>query len=304
MPPAEYEGQAQPAPLPSDVKDDLFQGTEVFAKNAVSATEINMGPESLDLVGGSEKRRASTMVLNVVRTYTYDKPGMYDAAEVEKFRSKLNSGDWSCSVRTRDLKNGSSSDICHKRRSDGLRESAIVTVEPKSLTFIHTIRRQPANGSSNGSGLSGFSFSYGGSWATPMIAMADLSELGALGTLDGFYRGVAGEGAQVQREVEQLARSEARIAEGQARMAEGDARMAESQARIAEGFGRMNSPEYRIQTDKMKIDIDTKINSPEMKEKFEKLNREFGSPEFKQKVKDAKEKNKQDEDSVAKPQPE
>lgn len=130
------------------VKDDLFAGTEVFEKNATGVQEITMDPDSLNMVGGPEGRRAHNMVLNVVRTYSYDKPGMYNMADVDAFRNKLNSGDWRCSVHTRDLKNGSSTDICSKRRTDGMKESAIITVEPRGLTFIHTIRKAGGPGES------------------------------------------------------------------------------------------------------------------------------------------------------------
>jgi hypothetical protein len=88
------------------------------------------------------------MVLNVVRTYTYDKPGMYNMADVDAIRNKLNTGDWHCSVHVRDLKNGSGSDVCNKHRTDGMRETAIIEVEPKELTFIHTIRRGGGPGES------------------------------------------------------------------------------------------------------------------------------------------------------------
>jgi hypothetical protein len=73
---------------------------------------------------------------------------MYNMADVDAFRAKLNTGDWHCSVHTRDLKNGSSTDVCQKRRTDGLRETAIITVEPKDLTFIHTIRKPSDDDSS------------------------------------------------------------------------------------------------------------------------------------------------------------
>ncbi len=136
------------------MKDDLFDGTEQFAKNATDVTEVTMDPRTLDMVDGKDKERAHRMRLNVVRTYTYDKPGMYDMAEVEKFRNKLNTGDWHCSVRTRSLKTGNSTDVCQKTRTDGLVESAIMTVSAKQLTFIHTIREK---GSSGGS--------WGGAWS-------------------------------------------------------------------------------------------------------------------------------------------
>ena len=146
-------GKAQTS---STAKDDLFAGTDIFAKGASNVTEITMDPDTLDLVGGKDGRKAHNMILNVVHTYTYDKPGMYRMEDVDAFRNKLNSGDWHCSVHTRDLKNGSSTDVCNKRRSDGLAESAIVTVEPKSLTFIHTIRKR---GEDDHSEIGNFNFS-------------------------------------------------------------------------------------------------------------------------------------------------
>jgi hypothetical protein len=126
------------------VKDDLFNGTEIFAKGATDVTEVTMDPDTLGMVGGKDKARAKSMVLNVVRTYEYDKPGMYRIEDVDAFRNKLNTGDWHCSVHTRSLKTGESTDVCNKRRGDDMTETAIITVEPKSLTFIHTIRRKYA----------------------------------------------------------------------------------------------------------------------------------------------------------------
>jgi hypothetical protein len=134
----------------SPVKDDLFNGTEIFAKGASDVTEVTMDPQTLGMVGGKNKSRASNMVLNVVRTYEYDKPGMYKIEDVETFRNKLNTGEWHCSVHTRSMKTGESTDICNKQRNDGLSEQAIITVEPKGLTFIHIIRKKNEDGSEVG----------------------------------------------------------------------------------------------------------------------------------------------------------
>ena len=130
------------------VKDDLFAGTEKFAKGASDVTELTMDPQTLQMVGGRDAHRAHRMVLNVVHTYSYDKPGMYNIADVEEFRNKLNTGDWHCSVHTRDMKHGESTDICNKSRTDGMVETAIITVEPKELTFIHTIKQGGEGGGS------------------------------------------------------------------------------------------------------------------------------------------------------------
>jgi hypothetical protein len=130
------------AQMSAPVKDDLFAGTEVFAKGASDITEVTMNPDTLDLVTGRDGKKAHSMVLNVVRTYTYDKPGMYRAEDVDAYRNKLNSTDWYCSIHTRSLKTGDSTDVCNKRRSDDMVETAIITVSPKSLTFIHIIRKK------------------------------------------------------------------------------------------------------------------------------------------------------------------
>lgn len=146
------QGQGAGAGQNTRTKDDLFAGTEQFEKNATSVTEIDMDPDSLEQVRGKDAPQAHSTLLNVVRTYGYDKPGMYDMAAVDKYRDKLNSGDWHCSVHTRELKTGESTDVCQKRRSDDLREDAIITVAPKELTFIHHIKRA-GGGHSDMSGL-------------------------------------------------------------------------------------------------------------------------------------------------------
>lgn len=160
------EGGQSTQPL---AKDDLFAGTEVFAKGASDITEITMDPDTLNMVGGPDQHKARSMVLNVVRTYTYDKPGMYNMSDVDAIRNKLNSGDWHCSVHIRDLKNGTGSDVCGKRRTDGMKETAIIEVEQKQLTFIHTIRREGGPGTSE----MGFFPMLPGLSGLPALAMMD-----------------------------------------------------------------------------------------------------------------------------------
>ena len=159
----------------SNTKDDLFAGTEVFEKNAVDVTEITMDPDALAMVNGKDKDKAHDTVLQTVRTYEYDKPGMYNMADVDKIRERLNTGDWHCSVRERHIKSGESTDICEKRRTDDLHESAIIEVEPKELTFIHRISHHPAGIMMPG--MSGLGAGFG-------IGMGELGALSSLATLD------------------------------------------------------------------------------------------------------------------------
>ena len=42
------------------VKDDLFAGTEIFAKGASDVTEVTMDPDTLGMVTGKDGKRATT----------------------------------------------------------------------------------------------------------------------------------------------------------------------------------------------------------------------------------------------------
>jgi hypothetical protein len=252
-----------PEPVPEGMgqnaeagKDDLFAGTEEFAKNASDVTEINMDPQSLGMVGGSDGARAHRMVLNVVRTYSYDKPGMYDMAAVEKYRAKLNTGDWYCSVHTRNMKSGSSTDVCGKRRTDGMKETAIITVEPKSLTFIHTIRKGDGGASEMVAPMAMLE-------GAPMLAELEAPKLAAI---DAQVARLEMLGPQMERNSEQMERLNS----------------PEFQQRMAEMSARFNSPEFQKRMEEMSATFD----SPEFKRRMEEMQKRFDSPEFKQRMED------------------
>jgi hypothetical protein len=140
------------------VKDELFEGTEKFAKGATDVTNVNLGPDMLGMVtgkhGGDVAHKLNFMV---VRSYTYPQAGMYNVADVDAYRDKLKSGNWNCFIHTYESKSGESTDICNRALpNDEGNEMVIMTVEPKELTFIHM----------SGKG-----------------SLADLGKLGALGNM-------------------------------------------------------------------------------------------------------------------------
>ena len=121
------------------VKDDLFAGTEKFAKGASDVTDVNLGPDMLGMVSGKHGGdMAHKLNFMVVRTYEYPHEGMYSMADVDAYRQKLRSGNWNCFVHTYESKTGESTDICNRALPNGQgNEMVIMTVEPKELTFIH-----------------------------------------------------------------------------------------------------------------------------------------------------------------------
>ena len=122
----------------AQVKDDLFAGTEKFAQGASESTEINLDPDTIGMMDSHHKNAelAKKMKFMIIRTYEYDKPGMYKNEDVEVFRKKLEDGTWKCSVRVRERTE--STDICSRLGADHeTHEMVIITAEPKELTFIH-----------------------------------------------------------------------------------------------------------------------------------------------------------------------
>lgn len=122
----------------AQVKDDLFAGTEKFAKNATDVTEVNLDPKMMGMVPVSSGAAglAKKMKFMVVHTYTYARPGMYNMDDVEAYRKKLEDGTWSCAIHVKD-KSGTT-DICSRTAPDHEgSEMVILTAEPKELTFIH-----------------------------------------------------------------------------------------------------------------------------------------------------------------------
>jgi Domain of unknown function (DUF4252) len=147
------------------VKDDLFDGTEKFAKGASNVTSVNLGPEMLGMVSGRHGGEvAHKMNFMVVRSYEYPRAGMYSMADVDAYRQKLRSGNWNCFVHTYESKTGESTDICNRPLPSGEgNEMVIMTVEPKELTFIH----MSGKGSLADLGRLGAMGGYGGSIPTP-----------------------------------------------------------------------------------------------------------------------------------------
>ena len=121
------------------VKDELFEGTEKFAKGASDVTDVNLDPNMLGMVSGKHGggELAHKMNFMVVRSYTYPHRGMYSMEDVEAYRKKLKMG-WNCFIHSYESESGESTDICNRALPNKQgNEMVIMTVEPEELTFIH-----------------------------------------------------------------------------------------------------------------------------------------------------------------------
>jgi len=144
------------------VKDDLFAGTDKFAKNAKDVTELNMDPTQMAMAGNYNPA-AKKMFFMIVHTYTYDQPGMYNVADVDVYRKKLQDGTWNCFIHIVDSKKSESTDLCSKQSADGqTNDLVIMSVEAKGLTFIHMKGNMSLNDLKNAANTSAHSITRGG----------------------------------------------------------------------------------------------------------------------------------------------
>lgn len=121
-----------------------------LAKIATQQVDISLDPSLLRLASGfisSGDSHDGPAVSNLiqglrgiyVRSYTFDKPGEYSAADVKAVQAQLLAPGWQPVVATRDLKQGNNVNIYIRRsggRTDGV---AIIAAEPRQLTIVNIV---------------------------------------------------------------------------------------------------------------------------------------------------------------------
>lgn len=111
--------------------DTLFSGVDRFEKNATSVTHVeNDGRHSHD----ANKR-------STVYVFKYDRPGLYNASDVESFRQKVQGADWTCKTCPGSgtaSATGKLTLACTRPVGDS-QESAVIVQRPQELTFVHSI---------------------------------------------------------------------------------------------------------------------------------------------------------------------
>ena len=121
-----------------------------LSKKATQSVDISLGPSLLQLAGGviGDDGDANAAAVNdlikglkgiYVRSYTFDRPGEYSAADVEALRAQLLAPGWMPVVSTRDMKQGSNVDIYLLRIGNHTDGVAIIAVEPRELTIVNIV---------------------------------------------------------------------------------------------------------------------------------------------------------------------
>lgn len=121
-----------------------------LSKKATQSVDISLGPSLLQLAGGviGDDGDANGAAVNdlikglkgiYVRSYTFDRPGEYSAADVKALRAQLLTPGWIPVVSTHDMKQGETVDIYLLRDGDHTDGVAIIAAEPRELTIVNIV---------------------------------------------------------------------------------------------------------------------------------------------------------------------
>ncbi len=119
----------------------FLKGLEDKAKESV---DINLGPEQLQLLMGFSgdateglKELGKSIERIQVRTFEFDQAGMYDAAQMDKLRESLKTGDFVSLISVKEKKGFT--EIAMRKGGKGSRGFIILVAEPREVTVVNIV---------------------------------------------------------------------------------------------------------------------------------------------------------------------
>lgn len=97
-----------------------------------AATQWLQGPDKAKI-----EKAVNGLESILVRSFEFDKEGVYTDADIEPIRKELNGPGWSCIVSVRSKKE--SADVCLFQEKGKIRGLGILTAQPKELTVVNIL---------------------------------------------------------------------------------------------------------------------------------------------------------------------
>lgn len=117
-----------------------------FAAQAKETVDVTLDANMLNLaknfLSDKDKDREARDIIGqlkgiYVRSYEFDKPGVFTEADVEAFRAELKAPEWNRIVGVRSKRDGEN-DYVYIRQSGGkMTGLAVIAAEPKELTLVY-----------------------------------------------------------------------------------------------------------------------------------------------------------------------
>lgn len=137
-------GAVSPAPAQSTEPFPVTLGKQL-AERASNYTEVSLDRKMLDFASrfmndkddAEGKRIVSKLNGVYVRSYEFDKPGQYTAADLDAVRKQFDTPDWSVLVKTRSRGATDDADIYMKLVNGDVQGMFILDAESKELNFVY-----------------------------------------------------------------------------------------------------------------------------------------------------------------------
>ncbi len=133
--------------LPLSAQTIDYKFLDKLADKAKESSIVDLGPEQLGLLQGftGEGKKgelgelSKTLKSIQVRSFEFDKPGMYNMDEMRAFRDKIKAGGtWVSLVTVREK--GGFTDILVEKGTDGKPKGFfIIAAEPEELSVVHIV---------------------------------------------------------------------------------------------------------------------------------------------------------------------
>jgi hypothetical protein len=141
---ASFAGAALPAAAQSSQPPFPVTLEKQLAERASNYTEVTLDRKMLDFASrfmndkdDAEGKRIVEKLNGVyVRSYEFEKPGQYTAADLDAVRKQFDTADWSTLVKTRSKDATDDADIYMKLVNGEVQGMFILSSEPKELDFV------------------------------------------------------------------------------------------------------------------------------------------------------------------------
>ena len=130
--------QMDPSPFPEALGKQLAARASNYTEVTLDRKMLDFASHFMDNENDAEGKRIIAKLKGIyVRTYEFDKPGQYTAAELAQIRGQFQSGDWSPMVKSRSKSGTDDTDIYMKMVNGQMEGMFVLDAEPKELDFVY-----------------------------------------------------------------------------------------------------------------------------------------------------------------------
>jgi Domain of unknown function (DUF4252) len=118
-----------------------------YASEAAETVDVTLDSNMLNLAKNflsdrdADQREAKEIISQLksiyVRSYEFDKPGMYNAADIEAFRAELKSPEWNRIVGVKSKRDGENDYVYVRMTGGKMAGLAVIAAEPKEFTLVY-----------------------------------------------------------------------------------------------------------------------------------------------------------------------